>query len=231
MGKAYKAEITAAEAARTLITFANQAYVWANENAIMAQSLWGRKMVLVNLAHAEEYVLIVDESIYNSEYFLAEFFPGLEKCRFSTTVKGKWSKNVFNTTEANLIGDIHPARFEDDSYIKPDYTGLCKILGVVPVNLEAEKADEYKALRPLVDDGTLIFMEAEAIAWSVINRIDFAELQDWERRKARIKAVVDYMSSTILNEFERRIEKKLPDSNSSATLDELKLQQPDNPSW
>lgn len=210
MEKAYEARTTAAEAARILITFAARAYVWAHENAIMAETLSGRKMVLAKLALSEEFALIVDESLYNSECFWSEAFVGLEKHRFSTPVDVDWAESVFDTSESDLIGDTSPMSFNDEGYIEPNYGDMCRRMGLNPINIKSEKAEELKVLQPLVDEGTLSDYDAECAALSVVNRIDRVALSEWELRAARIDAVVARKKWDILAEFERRVGEKLP---------------------
>lgn len=210
MEKTYEAKLTAAEASRILITFAARAYVWATDRAIMAETLSGRKMVLVNLAMSSDYALIIDENLFGSECFWAEAFLGLEKYRFSTPVEVDWAESVFDTSEAELIGDTSPMSFNDEDYLEPDYGDICRRMEVTTVDFDAEKAEEIKALQPLVDAGTISDYDAECVALAICNRIDRGDLKDPELREARISAVVDRKKWDILAEFERQIGEKFP---------------------
>ena len=208
--KAYETRITAAEAARILLTFSARAFVWAQENSIMAETLSDRKMVLVSMTISDDYSLIVDDNLFQSECFWSQAFCGMDKCRFIEAVVEDWDE-VFDTADAELIGDTSPMSLNEESYMEPDYDDMCRRMGVNKVDLDAEKDEELKELQPLVADGTLSDYDAECVAFSLVNRIDRGDLKGWDLRAARIAAVVERKKWDILNEYEWKIGEKFPE--------------------
>ena len=219
MEKAYEARVTDEEASRLLITFANRAYLWTNnEDSVQAETLMSNRKMLLVKAYTEGFAFIVDASLYESQTFWSLAFCGLEKYRF-TESEVAWEESFFDKTDEDteLIGDTSPTSFHDGTYIEPDYGDICRRMGVTPVDIEAEKAEELKALQPLVDDGAISKYDAECVALAVLNRIDRDDLEDYELRAARIDAIVDRKKWDILNEFRWSVEDKFRTPSSAET--------------